>query len=104
MPSARPNAVAMPKPASVVHSVTHELSAIGLRYCHSAANTSEGAGRIASGTLKILHAASQATKSATTNRHGDTTLMASSRLSTDETSQFVDDVLERLRVGHLELA
>ena len=42
--------MAMRKPASVVHSVMQELSQIGLRYCHSAPNTS-GAGRMESGTL-----------------------------------------------------
>src|SRR5688572_10845170 len=105
MPSSRPNAVAMPKPASVVQSVTHELSAIGLRYCHSAPNTSEGAGRIASGTLNALHTTSQITNSAMVNSAGDRTLIASSRLSTaDETSQFKHQVLKRLRIGHLQLA
>src|SRR5829696_4311507 len=105
MPSSRPKAVAMPKPASVVHSVTQELSAIGLRYCHKALNTSEAAGRMASGTLKALQTTSQITNSAMVNSAGERTLIASSRLSTaDETSQFMHQVLEGRRVGDLELA
>src|SRR3954469_5594125 len=68
----------MRKPASVVHSVTHELSMIGLRYCHSAPNTSEGAGRMVSGTSRALHTISHSTKSASVNAAGDTTLIANS--------------------------
>src|SRR6185503_12042122 len=105
MPSARPNTVAIRKPASVVHSVTNELSQIGLRYCHSAPKTSEGAGRIVSGTFSAWHTISQATNSAITNALGEKTRMANSRLSTaDQRPQLMHHVLERLRVGHLELA
>ena len=46
--------MAMRNPASVVHSVTHELSMIGARYCQSAPKTSEGAGRMVSGTVEGL--------------------------------------------------
>src|SRR5262245_51539030 len=94
MPSARPNAVAMRKPASVVHSVTQELSMIGLRYCQSAANTSDGAGRMVSGTFNALQTASQKTKRRMTKTEGEITLIANSRLSTDQAPQLVDDVLE----------
>src|SRR4029079_2724323 len=104
MPSARPNRVARRKPASVVHRVTNELSRIGVRYCHSAANTSEGAGRMVSGTSRTLQTISQMTSSATTNSVGETTLIANSRLSTDQAPQLVHHVLERLRVGHLQVA
>src|SRR5688500_3838820 len=104
MPSARPNTVAITKPASVVHSVTNELSQIGLRYCQSAPNTSEGAGRIVSGTLSAWQTISQTTNIAMTKAAGASTLIASSRLSTNEASQFVHHVLERLGIGHLEIA
>src|SRR5712692_4166639 len=99
MPSARPKTVARKNPASVVHSVTYELSAIALRYCHSAANTSVGAGRMASGTLSSRQASSQIRNIASTNTVGDTTLRASSLLSTsspDQRAQLVHDVLEVL--------
>src|SRR5687767_11163089 len=105
MPSKRPNSVAMAKPASVVQSVTNELSQIGLRYCHSAPNTSEGAGRMVSGTSSALQMTSHARKSAITKTAGETTRIANSRLSTaDQRSQLVDQILKRLRVGDLELA
>src|SRR5918992_4573001 len=105
MPSASPNTVAIRKPARVVHSVTNELSKIGLRYCHSAANTSEGAGRMVSGTSSALQIASQTRNSATTKAAGETTLIANSRLSTaDQAAQRVHDVLELLRVGDFEIA
>src|SRR5687768_14736404 len=105
MPSASPNTVAITNPASVVHSVTNELSKIGLRYCHSAAKTSEGAGRMVSGTSSALQMASQARNSATTKAVGETTLIANSRLSTaDQAPELVHDVLERLRVRHFQIA
>src|SRR6185503_3009770 len=104
MPSARPKSVAMRKPASVVHSVTNELSQIGLRYCHNAPNTSDGAGRMVRGTLSARQTVSQTTNRPTVKSAGDTTLMANSRLSTDQAYQFVHHVLERLRVGHLQVA
>ncbi len=71
----------MRKPASVVHSVTQELSMIGARYCQRAPNTSEGAGRMVSGTSSALHTTSQTTNSATVNTTGETTLMRNSRRS-----------------------
>src|SRR5687767_8988650 len=104
MPSARPKAVAMRKPASVVQSVTQELSMIGLRYCQSAPNTSEGAGRIVSGTSSARQTTSQTTKSSTVNTAGETTLIPNSLLSTDQAPQLVHHVLEGLRVGDLEVA
>src|SRR6185436_6436010 len=104
MPSARPKMVAMRKPASVVHSVTQELSTIGLRYCQSAAKTSEGAGRMVSGTFSALQTISQTTNSATVKSAGETTLMPSSRLSTDQAPQLVHDVLELLRIRHVQIA
>src|SRR5690348_9443230 len=103
MPSTRPNTVAIRNPARVVHRVTHELSTIGARYCHSAPNTSEGAGRIVSGTFNALQTASQTKNSATVNRSGDTTLMVNSRLSTDQAPQLVHHRLERRRVRHFEV-
>src|SRR5688572_4870467 len=105
MPSKRPNTVAMANPASVVQSVTNELSQIGLRYCQSAPNTSDGAGRMVSGTSSALQTSSHATKSAITKTAGETTRIANSRLSTaDQRAQLMDQVLERLRVGDLEFA
>src|ERR687898_585018 len=104
MPSTRPNTVAMRKPASVVHSVTKELSQIGLRYCHSAPNTSEGAGRMVSGTCIARQTISHATNKPIVKRMGETTRMANSRLSTDQASQLVHHVLEWLRVRHLQVA
>src|SRR5688500_19096851 len=100
MPSASPNKVAMRKPASVVHSVTNELSQIGLRYCHSAPKTSEGAGRMVSGTCSARQTTSQATNNTIVKRIGETTRMTNSRLSTNQASEFMHHVLERLRVGH----
>src|SRR5688500_13424401 len=98
MPSSSPNTVAMRKPASVVHSVTHELSTMGARYCHSAANTSEGAGRMVSGTASALHTISQKTNSRTVNTAGETTLMPNSRRSTSacrsrESYRLLDEAL-----------
>src|SRR5687767_6683238 len=104
MPSARPNSVAMRKPASVVHSVTNELSQIGWRYCQSAPNTSEGAGRMVSGTCMARQTISQATNRPIVKRMGETTRITNSRLSTNQASQLVHHVLERLRVRHLQVA
>ena len=81
IPRPRPNTVAMKKPARVVQSVTQELSAIATRYCHSAANTSEGAGRMVSGTVNAAQTISQTRNRASVNAAGETTLMAMSRRS-----------------------
>src|SRR5512134_98796 len=107
MPSPRPNTVAIRNPASVVQSVTNELSQIAFLYCHSAPSTSEGAGRMVSGTSSAVQRISQARNSANTKSVGETTRIANSRLSilfSDQGAQLVDDVLELLRVGHLEVA
>src|SRR5688572_21120512 len=104
MPSSRPNTVAIRNPASVVHSVTNELSQIGLRYCQSAPKTSEGAGRMVRGTLRARQTISQTTNNATVNSAGDSTLITNSRLSTNQASQFMHHVLEGLRVGHFQVA
>src|SRR5690242_13466789 len=101
MPSSRPNTVAIRKPASVGHRVTNELSAIGARYCHSATNTSEADGRMVSGTLRPRQTSSQIRNKAMVNSAGETTRMPNSRLSTDQASQFVHDVLELLRIRYL---
>ena len=104
MPSASPNSVAMRKPASVVHNVTNELSQIGLRYCHSAPNTSEGAGKMVSGTCKALQTISHATNNPSVKSKGETTRMVNSRLSTDQAPQLMHHVLEGLRVRDFEVA
>src|SRR5918993_4631177 len=104
MPSARPNSVAMRKPASVVHSVTNELSQIGLRYCHSAPNTSDGAGRMVSGTCIARQTTSQVMNNPMVKRMGEITRMANSRLSTNQASELMHHVLEGLRVRHLQVA
>src|SRR5687768_11321395 len=104
MPSARPSAVAMRNSATLVQSVTQVLSMIGLRYCQSAPNTSEGAGRMVSGTFSARQTISQTTKSSTVNTVGETTLIANSRLSTDQAPQLVHYVLEGLRIGDVEIA
>src|SRR5512145_1651037 len=105
MPSRRPKTVAIAKPASVVQSVTNEMSQMRFVYCQSAPKTSGGAGRMVSGTSSALQSASQTKKSTITNKAGETTRMAISRLSTaDQRSQLVDQVLERLRVGNVEVA
>ena len=65
MPSRMPNTTAMPKPASVIHSVWKEWNSSCHQYSTMAWAMTLGAGRKKGGTLKSRQAASHSAKNAT---------------------------------------
>ena len=64
MPSRMPNTTAMPKPASVIHSVWKEWNSSCHQYSTNAWAITLGAGRKNAGTLKYRQTASQKAKNA----------------------------------------